>query len=64
MGVPFNLLPPPPTPSSPCFCEKKSAWTKENGMNRCFAVMSYICSQARSSQRRRCKVALPKLRIL
>ena len=27
--------PHPLTSSSPCFCEKKSAWIQENGMNRC-----------------------------
>ena len=65
--------PHPPTWSSPCFCEKKSAWTKENGMNRCglyYPLFShldallwclYVCSQASSSMRRRFRVALPKL---
>ena len=78
MGVPVNPQPPTPTPQPHLLHAfvKKSAWIQENGMNRCgtyYPLFShldallrclYICNQARSSQRRRFRVALSKLLIL
>ena len=75
MGVPVN--PHPPTPSFlSLLLWNKSVWIQENGMNRCgtyyplschlyaFRWCLYVFSQARSSQRRRFRVALSKFLIV
>ena len=75
MGVPVNPHPPTPTFLS-LLLWNKSAWIQENGMSRCgtyyplschlyaFRWCLYVFSQARSSQRRRFRVALSKLLIV